>query len=219
MLKQHYSITELTEKANETLGLEGREALNPRRTRDYVTRVLGVQPGRGHRVGYDGQVYFQLLALLRLRQKAPKLEFMDIGRIIRSLPEDVVERLANGDERLELPALGDADAYARHLRGDVVPDLMQRSMASPGLFRRMGSRKRRGREDAGMDRSDSMEIQPDLMQREELLEISAKRTDEWITIRTDGLVRLQVRGPVTIAQQRQLEKIGELVREIVESSG
>jgi hypothetical protein len=188
-----YSLRDLIEKVQEYIELD--EELNERRARDYVTRVLSERPGQGARNPYTDEVLYKLLLLLRLRQQAPKLELLDIGRIIRTLPPDVIERVGKGEEELELRTLSDPDVYARHLLLGEEVNVRQ----EPAAY--------------------ALEAQsPPVVQRaqQSLLPLtSGGPSDNWTTIPTARGIRLQIKGEVTVAQQRQLEHIARLIEELV----
>ena len=192
---RRYSIGELTNKVKEYIELD--EELSERRARDYVTRVLLERPGQGARTPYSDQVLYKLLFLLRLKQKAPKLELLDIGRIIRSLPNDVVERVGKGEEPLELPQLPDPDTYAEHFRrdsGTETLDFQLTSLAEPMEF--------------------AMEVNAPSHKIED---VAIRRPpDDWTTIPTARGIRLQVKGDLSVAQQRQLDLIADLIKEVID---
>jgi hypothetical protein len=194
--ERSYSLRDLIDKVKDYIELD--EELNERRARDYVTRVLHERPGQGARQPYTDAVLFKLLLLLRLRQEAPKLELMDIGRIIRALPPEVVERVGTGEEDLDLPRLADPDVYARHLLGEEPVALAQ--VKEPDGFR-LESPSTSGGE---------------RVVRQSLLPLTAsRRSEDWTTIPTARRIRLQVKGELTVAQQRQLEHIAKLIDELI----
>lgn len=191
-----YSLRELREKVLDYMELD--EELNKRRARDYVTRVLHERPGQGARKPYTDETLYKLLLLLRLRREAPRLELLDIGRIIRALPPEVVERAAKGEEALDLPRLSDPDVYARHLLGSQEEPV--RAAAEQEEFRL---------EEEGAPVPAAAVQQP-------LLPLtSPRRRDEWTTIPSARGIRLQIKGELTVAQQRQLEHIAKLIEELV----
>jgi hypothetical protein len=197
--ERRYSIGELTNKVKEYIELD--EELSERRARDYVTRVLLERPGQGARTPYSDQVLYKLLFLLRLKQKAPKLELMDIGRIIRSLPDDVVERVGKGEEPLELPRLPDPDTYAEHFRRDSSMEAMELPLGVA-------------------DEDTLMESVPTLEVRARGLKFGdtaiRRPPEDWTTIATARGIRLQVKADLTVAQQRQLDLIADLIKEIID---
>ena len=173
--ENRYSLRDLIEKVSEYMGLD--EGLNERRARDYVTRVLQERPGQGARTPYNDEVLYKLLLVLRLRQRAPKLELMDVGRIIRALPSEVVERMGKGEEELELPELSDPDVYARYLLG--------------------------GESAAGeaSDERESFRLEENVLPvessvaRQSSLPLTASRApDDWTTVPTSKGIRLQIKG-------------------------
>lgn len=198
---RRYSLRDLIEKVREYMDLE--EELNERRARDYVTRVLLERPGQGARTPYTDEVLYKLLFLLRVRQQAPKLELLDIGRIIRSLPPEVVERVGKGDEELDLPRLPDADVYARHLLGEGL---------HKGEDLHVGMKVRH---------IDDFQLQVETVPLEEssvrqpTLPLTTQRPDDWTTVPTARGIRLQIKGDLTVAQQRQLEHVAKLIDELV----
>ena len=193
---RRYSLRDLLEKVREYIELD--EELSERRARDYVTRVLHERPGQGARKPYTDEVLYKLLLLLRLRQQAPKLELLDIGRIIRSLPADVVERVGKGEEELELPRLSDPDVYARHLLGDEL------ELHSPLTEL----------QDFSLE-EEVVPVADRVVQQSSLPLTSARRSEDWTTIPTARGIRLQIKGELTVAQQRQLELIAKLMEELV----
>ena len=193
---RRYSLRDLIEKVPDYIELD--EELSERRALDYVTRVLNERPGQGARKPYTDEVLHKLLLLLRLRQEAPKLELMDIGRIIRALPPEVVERAGKGEEALELPRLSDPDVYTRHLLGEE-PDVLVR-MAESDDFR-LESRSASGEERA--------------VQQALLPLTTNRRSEDWTTIPTARGIRLEIKGELSVAQQRQLEHIAKLIEELV----
>jgi hypothetical protein len=197
-----YSVKELTDKVNKYMGLEGARALNTRRTRDYVTRALGKSLGQGKRNPYDENIYYGLLFLLRLRKEAPHLGLQDIGRIVHSIPDEVVKRVAIGEERLEIPQLDDPDDYAQYLSGS--------NQAADGEMTVIVNPSR------GIDASDP----PTQASRNKSESIRRDmELPKWTTFSpVKSGVRLQVRGSISVAQRRQLEKLTELAIEIVRSA-
>jgi len=202
-----YSLTELTDKVCKNKNLTGKDKPQERLVRDWVTRVLGHTIGRGNRRPYDDQIYCELLLLLELKERT-RLNLLDIGRIVRSLPADVVERVAKGQERLEIPELGDPDTYARYLRGQIRPEPGEMAVAfregSTEYFPDEPRTKYR-------HRSETNESEPE----PSISSLANRHT--WIEFKTCDGARLQVKGPVSIAKRRQLEKVAELVKVIVET--
>ena len=187
---RRYSLRDLVEKVREYIELD--EELSERRARDYVTRVLDERPGQGARKPYTDEVLYKLLLLLRLRQQAPKLELLDIGRIIRSLPADVVERVGKGEEELELPRLSDPDVYARHLLGDDPVDSVEFRLEE-----------------------EAAPVSVRTAQQSSLPLTTPRRPHDRTTIPTARGIRLQIKGELTVAQQRQLELVAKLIEEVL----
>ena len=212
----NYSITELLEKVQEFIELEEGE-LNLRTARDYVQRVLQEQPGRGKRHPYDDKVLFKLLFLIRLKRQARHLELMDMGRIIKSLPDDVIMRVAVGKERLRIPDLGGADTHLtaisdsiwsesgghmRHRLENYPPSVERPVTLSRGKF--FDAWRKRTEAGSSTHRSGDAELS------------EATEEEEWSTFQVGKNARLEVRKPLSVTQQRLVEKIAGLLKEILD---
>jgi hypothetical protein len=171
---------------------------NKHNIRHYM-RELGIvsQGTAGRNASYPKSVRDKLVFYAMLRQMAEYLTLPEVKKILESIPESMIGRVADGDEPLEI--------------GD---------MRSTEGFRDFKVRSKKGNNDQNviavtLEGSKEKIVQSNDLFGHSRLKGQSESVDDWKRIILHEDIELRVRGNIADNKLHQLKLLGELVQSIL----
>ncbi|HHZ94020.1 MAG TPA: hypothetical protein EYN67_00305 [Flavobacteriales bacterium] len=189
MISNSYSLSEL----------EIATGFSTRTIRYYLKEIVGTNQGTaGAKAAYPKSVRDKLKFVALLKEKAPHLKLADIKRILDTMIEEDISRIADGDEPLEVADIRSADGMRDFEMRTRSPGKRQKivKVAFDGHAAKQSTDRPAGKPRA---------------------ERKAGQTDDWTTITVADGVELRVnRAMLSKKQQEQIRTAGKLITSMLD---